>query len=114
MTEPGTTAWGDEPPEEEVVLDPLLLQARRGLALHSTVTGVVCVLLIALNVARAPELIWWPFPLSACCWGWASTGGTGTTGSRSSCVTGKMAKAPDQGLPGGGRPGRRAGQCAPA
>ncbi len=63
MTEPGTTAWGDEPPEEEVVLDPLLLQARRGLALHSTVTGVVCVLLIALNVARAPELIWWPFPV---------------------------------------------------
>ena len=52
---------GDEPPEEEVVLDPLLLQARRGLALHSAVTGVVCVLLIALNVARAPELIWWPF-----------------------------------------------------
>ena len=63
MSEPDATAGADEAREEETALHPLLLLARRGLAVHSTVTGVVCVLLIALNVARAPELIWWPLPV---------------------------------------------------
>jgi hypothetical protein len=30
---------------------------------HSTLTGVICVLLIALNIALVPELIWWPVPV---------------------------------------------------
>ena len=63
MSEPDFTAEAEEPRGQEIALDPLLLRARRGLAVHSTVTGVVCVLLIALNVARVPELIWWPFPV---------------------------------------------------
>ena len=64
MTEPDLTAEADEPGAEETALNPLLLRARRGLAAHSTVTGCACVLIIALNVARAPELIWWPFPVA--------------------------------------------------
>src|SRR4051812_104023 len=48
VTEPDFTADADEPGAEETALNPLLLRARRGLAVHSTVTGCVCVLIIAL------------------------------------------------------------------
>ena len=34
-----------------------------GVRVHGTITGVICVLLFALNVTLAPELIWWPFPV---------------------------------------------------
>ena len=30
---------------------------------HGTVTGAICVLLISLNVALVPDLIWWPLPV---------------------------------------------------
>jgi hypothetical protein len=63
VSEPGITAHADEPREELIARDPLLLRAQRGLAVHSTVAGAVCVLLISLNVARVPELIGWPFPV---------------------------------------------------
>lgn len=63
MSEPDIAAGADEPRAQEFALDPLLLRARRGLAVHSTVTGCACALIIALNVARAPELVWWPFPV---------------------------------------------------
>jgi hypothetical protein len=63
VPEPGNTAHVDESGEDQIARDRLLLRARRGLAVHGAVTGVVCVLIIALNVARAPELIWWPLPI---------------------------------------------------
>ena len=53
----------DDRDDEQALRDPLLEGARRGVRVHGTITGVICVLLIALNVTLAPELIWWPFPV---------------------------------------------------
>lgn len=53
----------DEPVDEPDERDPLLDGARRGVLVHGTVTGAICVLLISLNVALVPDLIWWPLPV---------------------------------------------------
>jgi len=53
----------DDRDDEQALRDPLLEGARRGVRVHGTITGVISVLLIALNVTLAPELIWWPFPV---------------------------------------------------
>ena len=55
--------WDDESNDEPAPRDPLLEGARVGLRVHGILTGVVCVLLFALNITRAPELIWWPLPV---------------------------------------------------
>ena len=61
-TTPQDDEWDDER-DEPAPRDPLLEGARLGVRVHATLTGVVCVLLVALNVTRAPELIWWPLPV---------------------------------------------------
>ena len=63
MSEPGIAEEAGEPRAEDMAPGPIVLRARRGLAVHSTVAGCVCLRIIALNVTRAPELIWWPFPV---------------------------------------------------
>jgi hypothetical protein len=60
---PQDDEWDDERDDEPAPRDPLLEAARMGVRVHGTVTGVICFLLIALNVTLAPELIWWPFPV---------------------------------------------------
>ena len=62
-TTPQDDEWDDERDDEPAPRDPLLEGARVGVRVHGTLTGVVCVLLVALNVTRAPELIWWPLPV---------------------------------------------------
>jgi len=61
-TTPQDDEWDDER-DEPAPRDPLLEGARVGVRVHGTLTGVVCVLLVALNITRAPELIWWPLPV---------------------------------------------------
>ena len=63
MSESDITPQDAEPDDELAPRDPLLERARVGVRIHSTITGVVCVLLFALNVTLAPELIWWPLPV---------------------------------------------------
>ena len=67
MSESGITPQDDEQDDEQddalAGRDPLLEAARAGVSVHGTITGVVCVLLIALNVALVPELVWWPYPV---------------------------------------------------
>jgi hypothetical protein len=59
VSEPHTTPQDYEPAERDIAWE----RARLGVIVHSVVTLVVSVLLIALNVVLAPELIWWPFPV---------------------------------------------------
>ena len=63
MSESDITPRDDEPDDELAPRDPLLEGARVGVLVHGTITGVVCVLLFALNVTLEPELIWWPLPV---------------------------------------------------
>ena len=63
MSESDITPQDAEPDDELAPRDPLLEGARVGVRVHGTITGVVCVLLFALNVTLAPELIWWPLPV---------------------------------------------------
>lgn len=62
MSESDITPQDDEQ-DEQTPRDPLLEGARLGVRVHGTITGVLCVLLIGLNVALVPELIWWPLPV---------------------------------------------------
>ncbi len=64
MSESDITPQDDEPDDDELApRDPLLERARVGVRVHGTITGVFCVLLFALNVTLAPELVWWPLPV---------------------------------------------------
>jgi hypothetical protein len=55
--------WDDERDDEPALRDPLLDGARVGVCVHGAITAVVCVVIVVLNVTRAPELIWWPLPV---------------------------------------------------
>ena len=63
MSESDITPQDDERDDEPAPRDPLLEGARMGVRVHGTITGVVCVLLFALNVTLEPELVWWPLPV---------------------------------------------------
>ena len=63
MSESDITPQDDERDDDPAPRDPLLEGARMGVRVHGTITGVVCVLLFALNVTLEPELVWWPLPV---------------------------------------------------